>query len=88
MAEYRKQIGQIIPGPVQAAMAAGLDDVASVREQWRRYRSHLLRLVPALRDYCYDAAMPSGALYVWVRAKSSDCWADMEIGRASCRERV
>ncbi|PST48796.1 succinyldiaminopimelate transaminase [Bifidobacterium callitrichos] len=77
MAEYRKQIGQIIPGPVQAAMAAGLDDVASVREQWRRYRSRLIRLVDALRDYGYDAAMPSGALYVWVRAKSGDCWADM-----------
>ena len=38
MAEYRKQIGQIIPGPVQAAMAAGLKDTAAVHEQWRRYR--------------------------------------------------
>ena len=34
MAEYRKQIGQIIPGPVQAAMAAGLKDTAAVHEQW------------------------------------------------------
>ncbi|MBT1173695.1 succinyldiaminopimelate transaminase [Bifidobacterium sp. MA2] len=82
MAEYRKQIGQIIPGPVQAAMAAGLRDVESVRVQWGRYRARLGRLVEALRAYGYDAAMPSGALYVWVRAKSGDCWADMaELAR-------
>ncbi|MBT1181498.1 succinyldiaminopimelate transaminase [Bifidobacterium sp. CP2] len=77
MAEYRKQIGQIIPGPVQAAMAAGLRDVESVRAQWRRYHARLVRLVAALRAYGYDAAMPSGALYVWVKAKSGDCWTDM-----------
>ena len=28
MSAYRKQIGQIIPGPVQSAMAAGLRDFA------------------------------------------------------------
>lgn len=31
MAAYRKQIGQIIPGPVQAAMAAGLRDFDAVK---------------------------------------------------------
>ncbi|PST46620.1 succinyldiaminopimelate transaminase [Bifidobacterium callitrichos] len=77
MAEYRKQIGQIIPGPVQAAMAAGLRDVESVREQWRRYHDRLIRLVDALRAHGYDTAMPSGALYAWVRAITGDCWADM-----------
>ncbi|NMN00317.1 succinyldiaminopimelate transaminase [Bifidobacterium sp. DSM 109958] len=77
MIDYRKQIGQIIPGPVQAAMAAGLRDVAAVRGQWERYRARLERLVGALRVYGYDAAMPAGALYVWVRAKSGDCWTDM-----------
>ena len=77
MAEYRKQIGQIIPGPVQAAMAAGLKDTAAVHEQWRRYRRRLSALVDALKAYGYSAQMPSGALYVWVKAKSGDCWADM-----------
>ena len=77
MAEYRKQIGQIIPGPVQAAMAAGLRDLASVHVQWRRYKNRLETLVAALRAYGYDAHMPAGALYVWVKAKSGDCWADM-----------
>ena len=77
MAEYRKQIGQIIPGPVQAAMAAGLKDTAAVHEQWGRYRRRLSALVDALKAYGYSAQMPSGALYVWVKAKSGDCWADM-----------
>lgn len=77
MAEYRKQIGEIIPGPVQAAMAAGLRDAASVHAQWASYRGRLAALVDALNAYGYQASMPSGALYVWVRAKSGDCWTDM-----------
>ena len=77
MAEYRKQIGQIIPGPVQAAMAAGLRDMDAVREQRGRYAARLASLVDALRAYGYDAAMPQGALYVWVKAMSGDCWTDM-----------
>ena len=35
-------------------------------------------LVSALRAYGYCTDMPDGALYVWVRAKSGDCWTDME----------
>ena len=84
MAEYRKQIGQIIPGPVQAAMAAGLKDTAAVHEQWRRYRRRLSALVDALKAYGYSAQMPSGALYVWVKAKSGACWADMAALPPTC----
>ena len=39
--------------------------------------SPLSALVDALKAYGYSAQMPSGALYVWVKAKSGDCWADM-----------
>lgn len=77
MAAWRKQIGQIIPGPVQAAMAAALRDTDSVDAQRSRYRARLELLVDGLRAYGYDAAMPDGALYVWVRARSGDCWTDM-----------
>lgn len=73
----RKQIGQIVPGPVQAAMAAGLADHEALRTQFSRYRSRLLDLVGALRAYGYATDMPDGALYVWVKAKSGDCWSDM-----------
>ena len=78
MSTYRKQIGQIIPGPVQAAMAAGLRDLESVKVQHAHYRERLGVLVSALRAYGYCTDMPDGALYVWVRAKSGDCWTDME----------
>ncbi|KAB5608187.1 succinyldiaminopimelate transaminase [Bifidobacterium jacchi] len=77
MAAYRKQIGQIIAGPVQAAMAAGLRDVAAVHVQRERYRARLESLVAGLSAAGYEARMPQGALYVWVRARSGDCWSDM-----------
>ncbi|MBT1160542.1 MULTISPECIES: succinyldiaminopimelate transaminase [Bifidobacterium] len=84
MSIYRKQIGQIIPGPVQAAMAAALRDRESVRIQHDRYLNRLGVLVGALRAYGYAVNMPDGALYAWVKAKSGDCWQDMaalaEIG--------
>ena len=47
MAAYRKQIGQIIPGPVQAAMAAGLRDFDAVKTQHSRYQERLGMLVSA-----------------------------------------
>lgn len=77
MKEYRKQIGQIIPGPVQGAMVEALRHTDAVCAQRERYRSRLVRMVAALRSYGYDAVMPEGGLYVWVRARSGNCWRDM-----------
>ncbi|RSX50484.1 succinyldiaminopimelate transaminase [Bifidobacterium callimiconis] len=78
MLETRKQIGQIIPGPSQAAMAAGLDDLDAVLDQRARYRERLELLVQGLRTAGYEAVMPEGALYVWVKAISGDCWTDID----------
>ena len=72
MTAYRKQIGQIIPGPVQAAMAEGLRDGDAVREQKARYEAASVRFGRGVAAYGYDAAMPQGALYVWVKARSGD----------------
>ncbi|WEV69032.1 succinyldiaminopimelate transaminase [Bifidobacterium sp. ESL0775] len=77
MTVYRKQIGEIIPGPIQAAMAVALGDSEAVKTQRARYAKRLHQLVDGLCAYGYDAHMPQGALYVWVRAKSDDCWQDM-----------
>ena len=77
MADYRRQIGLLIPGPVQAAMVAALGDVGDVQLQRRRYARRLRVLVRALRAFGYDARMPQGGLYVWVRALHGDCWSDM-----------
>lgn len=78
MTQYRKQIGLIIPGPVQAAMAAGLRDGEGVSTQAQRYKKRLHELTQALTVYGYDAHMPQGGLYIWVRALSDDCWQDMQ----------
>lgn len=77
MSDMRKQLGLIMPGPIQAAMVAGLRDEHAVREQHNRYARRLTMLVEALRNYGYDAHMPQGGLYIWVRALQGDCWADM-----------
>ncbi|MFT8705315.1 succinyldiaminopimelate transaminase [Bifidobacterium aquikefiricola] len=77
MIRYRKQIGLIIPGPVQHAMSAALRDIEAVQEQKARYHARLTALVNALGQYGYDARMPQGALYVWVHALGDDCWDDM-----------
>ena len=58
-------------------MAAGLRDIQAICMQRHRYHTRLARLVEALRSYGYDATMPDGALYVWVKALGEDCWADM-----------
>lgn len=78
MTTYRRQIGQIVPGPVQDAMATALRDVDAAREQWNRYHNRLIMLVDALRDYGYNVSMPQGALYVWAPVRSEDCWHDMD----------
>ncbi|WP_314686440.1 succinyldiaminopimelate transaminase [uncultured Bifidobacterium sp.] len=78
MADYRRQIGQIVPAPVQGAMTEALRDVDDVDVQRARYRGRLARLVEALREAGYAAGMPQGGLYVWVRAVTGDCWRDME----------
>lgn len=78
MTATRRQIGQIIPGPVQAAMVAGLDDSKAIATQVERYRNRFNRLIPALREFGYDAHMPDGALYVWTAAQHGDCWQDMQ----------
>ncbi|MFT8359268.1 succinyldiaminopimelate transaminase [Bifidobacterium aquikefiri] len=77
MIRYRRQIGLIIPGPVQHAMSAALRDIEAVQEQKARYHTRLTMLVNALGEYGYDAHMPQGALYVWVHTLGQNCWEDM-----------
>ncbi|MBH9971035.1 succinyldiaminopimelate transaminase [Bifidobacterium sp. W8109] len=77
MTAYRKQMGLIVPGPVQRAMRAALEDGEAVMAQRGVYASRLHALAEALRSYGYDAVMPQGGLYIWAQARSGDCWADM-----------
>ena len=77
MTAYRKQVGLIVPGPVQGAMRAALEDGEAVTAQRDVYARRLHALTEALGAYGYDAVMPQGGLYIWAPARSGDCWADM-----------
>ena len=82
MTAYRKQVGLIVPGPVQGAMRAALEDGEAVTAQRDVYARRLHALTEALGAYGYDAVMPQGGLYIWAQARSGDCWADMaELSR-------
>ena len=82
MTAYRKQVGLIVPGPVQRAMQAALEDGEAVTAQRDVYARRLHALTEALGAYGYDAVMPQGGLYIWAQARSGDCWADMaELSR-------
>jgi succinyldiaminopimelate transaminase len=75
--EIRKHAGMIVPGPVQAAMAAALDDDAHVDVQRERYRSRRAVLAPALAGAGLVLDGSSAGLYLWARpvAEDEDCWA-------------
>ena len=82
MTAYRKQVGLIVPGPVQRAMRAAMEDGEAVTAQRDVYARRLHALTEALGAYGYDAVMPQGGLYIWAQARSGDCWADMaELSR-------
>ena len=70
----RKQAGMIMPGPVQAAMTAALDDDAHALEQFRRYaaRRSLLRAALELAGWQIDHS--EAGLYLWATHPAYDCW--------------
>jgi succinyldiaminopimelate transaminase len=74
----RKQAGMIMPGPVQAAMAAALDDDAHAAEQSGRYaaRRSLLRSAFAAAGWRIDHS--EAGLYLWVTHPGFDCWSAAE----------
>jgi len=76
----RKQLGLIVPGPVQAAMVAALDDDDHVAEQRERYRARRDVLRGALEGAGFVVDRSEAGLYLWVRpaGEPADCWATVE----------
>ena len=62
---YRKHAGLIVPGPVQAAMVAALDDDAHEAEQKVRYRARRDRLRPAVEAAGLRVDHSEAGLYLW-----------------------
>ncbi|WP_019134959.1 succinyldiaminopimelate transaminase [Cellulomonas massiliensis] len=72
--EARKHMGLIVPGPVQAATVAALDDDAHVDAQRERYRRRRAVLRSALEDAGYAVDGSAAGLYLWTRAAGQDAW--------------
>ena len=77
LSEVRKHVGMMVPGPMQAAGAAALDDDAHVEAQRERYRARLARMAAVLAAWSgVDVALPAGGFYLWIPV--DDAWAFTE----------
>ena len=76
--EIRRHAGMMVPGPVQAAMAAALDDDTHAAQQRGRYaaRRTLLRAALAVAGWVTDHS--EAGLYLWVRKAGLDCWGSVQ----------
>ncbi|MBW8766781.1 MAG: succinyldiaminopimelate transaminase, partial [Geodermatophilales bacterium] len=75
--EVRRHLGLLVPGPVQAAMTAALDDDAHVDAQRERYGARRDRLAAAVRGAGARIDHSEAGLYLWV-TRDEDCWATID----------
>jgi succinyldiaminopimelate transaminase len=73
----RKHAGMIVPGPVQTAMIAALDDEAHVAEQRSRYERRRAVLREALLAAGFSIDASEAGLYLWAR-RGEDCWTTVD----------
>lgn len=73
--EVRKHGGMMVPGPVQAAGIAALDDDAHVEAQRTLYHDRLLLGQAVFAKLGVPAPMPAGGFYLWIPAPDGDAWA-------------
>jgi succinyldiaminopimelate transaminase len=70
----RKNLGLIVPGPVQVAMTAALSDTAHARKQHARYAARRATLRAALESAGFRVDHSEASLYLWA-TRGEDCWA-------------
>ena len=75
--EVRRHLGLLVPGPVQAAMTAALDDDAHVDAQRERYRARRQLLAAAVRGAGMRIEHSEAGLYLWA-TRDEDCWATID----------
>lgn len=68
----RRHAGLMVPGPVQAAAVAALEDDAHVDAQRERYRERLEFLSGVLEQAGVSAPLPAGGFYLWACASGMD----------------
>ena len=75
----RKQAGMIMPGPVQGAMTAALDDESHAVAQRERYRRRRSVLRDAFVSAGWRIDHSEAGLYLWVTHPAHDCWSAAEL---------
>lgn len=74
----RKNLGLMMPGPQQVAMAAALDDDDHAEEQHARYAARRTALRAAFEGAGFRIDHSEAALYLWARRSidggDEDCW--------------
>ncbi|MCK6081041.1 succinyldiaminopimelate transaminase [Microbacterium sp. EYE_5] len=73
----RKHLGLMVPGPVQAAMIAALEDDAHVEQQRLTYRRRRDTLKPAVEATGFRIDRSEGGLYLWATA-GEDAWRSLD----------
>src|SRR5439155_24446037 len=75
LSEVRKHAGFMVPGPVQAAAAAALQDDQHVEAQRATYLERLEMFRRGLEAWPgADVPRPGGAFYLWMPAPGGDAW--------------
>ncbi|MCW2867637.1 MAG: succinyldiaminopimelate transaminase, partial [Marmoricola sp.] len=69
----RKNLGLMMPGPQQVAMAAALRDTEHAREQHARYAARRTVLRGALEGAGFTVEHSEASLYLW-STRGEDCW--------------
>ncbi len=69
----RRNLGMMVPGPVQVAATAALVDDDHVEEQYVRYLDRRTKLRGALKHAGFRVDHSEGSLYLWVTRHES-CW--------------
>jgi succinyldiaminopimelate transaminase len=77
--EIRKHAGLIVPGPVQAAMAAALGDDEHADAQRGRYAARREVLRPALEAAGWATAHSRAGLYLWAAHPARDGWESVAV---------
>jgi succinyldiaminopimelate transaminase len=77
--EIRKHAGMMVPGPVQAAAAAALDDDEHADAQRRAYESRRAVLRPALEAAGWSVEHSRAGLYLWAAHPGRDCWESVAV---------
>jgi len=82
LGEVRKHAGMMVPGPVQAAGAAALDDDRHVEEQRARYATRRARMLSALAADSIEHVGGPSTFYLWLERAGRDGWS---LGRDLAR---